>query len=40
MFILVTAMSMFPLPVAGIKYSDTDCSKDYIVIIGGSQTGE
>ena len=35
----VTAMTMLPLPPAGVMYSDTACQKDYLIIAGGSQTG-
>ena len=35
----VTAMTMLPLPPSGVMYSDTACQKDYLVIVGGSQTG-
>ena len=38
-FPTVTAMTMLPLPPAGVMYSDTACQKDYLVIVGGSQTG-
>jgi hypothetical protein len=30
---------MLPLPPSGVMYSDTACQKDYLVIVGGSQTG-
>ena len=32
-------MTMLPLPPSGVMYSDTACQKDYLVIVGGSQTG-